>query len=452
MSDKTSGKIIFKRIFLIVIAIAIGIATIAFFVSKKQPPQKVEVAEIQRSVQVIVAKKLPLFIEATGFGTAMPAKSFSAISNVKGHVIYRRDDLESGAIIAKGTLLLEIDSKFYQLALQEADAEIASVDAEIAQLKQEAINSKALLDLEQQRLELAETDLERTKKLVASGSISKAALDTQLRATLLQRKAVQTLANQQNIIPIQQARLDAQKQRVLSKQAQVESDLLDTKIYAPFDIRISEVKVEEYQYINPGQILFSGDDIKFSEIILQVPMHSLRRLLSELPKGEGGMDVSLLDAYVQLVGESQKWDAKVIRIANGIDPATRTIQVVLSVEQPKDSLSFLENPPLPKGMYVEGVLKLVAKEKQLLVPQNAVHQGWLYLVDENNRLERREVEIDFQQNGMAVISSGIEEGEIIIIDDIVPAISGTLLDAKNNEQVEQSLKAKAMGDVKGETL
>ena len=446
MSDKTSGKIIFKRIFLIVIAIAIGIATIAFFVSKKQPPQKVEAAEIQRSVQVITAKKLPLVIEATGFGTAMPAKSFSAISNVKGHVIYRRDDLESGAIIPKGTLLLEIDSKFYQLALQEADAEIASVDAEIAQLKQEAKNSKALLDLEQQRLELAETDLERTRKLVASGSISKAALDTQLRATLLQRKAVQTLANQQNIIPIQQARLDAQKQRVLSKRAQVKSDLLDTKIYAPFDIRISDVKVEEYQYINPGQLLFSGDDTKFSEIILQVPMHSLRRLLGELPKEN--MDISLLNAYVQLVGESQKWDAKVIRIANGIDPATRTIQVVLLVEQPQDNSNFLENPPLPKGMYVEGVLKFLAKEKQLLVPQNALHEGWLYLVDDNNRLERREVKTDFLQNGMAVISSGIEEGEIIIIDDIVPAISGTLLDAKNNTQIEQSLEAKA----KGETL
>ena len=447
MSEKTSGKIIFKRIFLIVIAIAIGIATIAFFVSKKQPPQRLEMAEIKRSVQVIEAKKLPLIVVATGFGTAMPATSFSAISNVKGHVIYRHDDLESGAIIPKGSLLIEIDSKFYQLALQEADAEIASVDAEIAQLKQEAINSMALLDLEQQRLELAENDLVRTQKLFESGSIAKAALDTQLRATLLQRKAVQTLANQQNIIPIQQARLDAQKQRVLSKRAQVESDLADTKIYAPFDLRISEVKVEEFQYINPGQLLFLADGTQFSEIVLQVPMKNLRRLLSELPEGENGIDISLREAYVQLVDKSQKWDAKVIRIANGIDPATRTIQVVLLVEQPQNNSNSVKNPPLPKAMYVEGVLKLLSNERQLLVPQSAVHEGWLYLADENNRLERREVKVDFFQDGMAIISSGISEGEIIILDDIMPAISGTLLDIKNNAQVEQSLKAKASGEI-----
>ena len=59
---------------------------------------------------------------------------------------------------------------------------------------------------------------------------------------------------------------------------------------------------------------------------------------------------------MQFVDGSQVWDAEVIRIANGIDPATRTVRVVLGIDQPATIEDAFENPPLPKGMYVQGVL------------------------------------------------------------------------------------------------
>lgn len=147
---------------------------------------------------------------------------------------------------------------------------------------------------------------------------------------------------------------------------------------------------------------------------------------------------------MQLVGQDQTWDAEVIRIANGIDQATRTVRVVLGVKQPESFDDMLDNPPLPKGMYVEGVLRL-AGEHQMVLPQEAVHEGWVYLVDSDNRLERREVGVSFQQNGMAVISSGLEAGETVILDDIVPAITGTLLDPIHNIATEEALRANAAG-------
>jgi multidrug efflux pump subunit AcrA (membrane-fusion protein) len=444
MTTKTPAKTKLSRILIIVVSLAIGIATVANFVKNKQPPERIPYVEAERAVRVIETAMLPLTIEASGFGSAMPDQTWSAISNVKGDVIFRHDDLESGALLSEGTLMLEIDPSFYNLALTEADAEIASVDAEVAQLNQEAANAALLLDLENERLALAEADLERTRTLVASGAVPQASLDTQLRATLQQRQAVQTLENQASIIPIQLSRLEAQKERTLTKRAQVESDLADTKFYAPFDLRVSDVKVELYQYINPGQVLFSGDSTDTSEVVLQVPMQSLRRVLSELPSDDD-LDIAKLDAYVQLVGEDQTWDAEVIRIANGIDPATRTVRVVLSIQQPDSMADPIENPPLPKGMYVEGILHFTASEPRMIVPQETIHEGWVYIVDADSRLERREIEVDYQQDGMAIILSGLEVGETVVLDDIVPAITGILLDPKRDLATEQALKTTAAG-------
>jgi len=445
MTAKTSKKTIFLRVLILVISIVVGIAIVANFVARKQPPERIQAAETQRPVQVIKTALMPYVIKATGFGTASPQRTWSAISNVKGRVIFRHAELESGAVLAKDTLLMEIDDNIYQLALTEIEAEIASLDAEVAQLNQEGENISALFELEEQRLSLAEADLERTSKLVDSGSISKAGLDAQLKATLQQRQAVQSLLNQLNIIPIKLTKLDAQKERLLTKREQVMRDIEDTKIYAPFDIRISEVKAQKYQYINPSQLLFSGDGIKASEVVLQMPMQSLHNVLSQLPTGADNLNLSDVKANVQLVGESQNWDAKVMRIANGIDPATRTIRVVLSVEQPKDWSNPNQNPPLFKGMYVLGSLSIKANQPSIIIPQASVRENWVYLVDADNRLERREVEVEFYQDGLAFIQSGLEVGEVVILDDIVPAISGILLNPKRDLGVEEKLINSAMG-------
>ncbi len=433
---------------MIVLALVIGVATVATFVSKKQPPERVEAVETARGVRVIEIASVPFRVEASGFGSAIPDKTWSAVSNVKGHVIYRHNDLESGALLPMGSLLLEIDPGFYELALAEANAEIASVDAEVAQLNQEAINTESLLELERQRLVLAEADLERTRGLVASNTLAQARLDTQLRSTLQQRQAVQALVNQQNIIPIQLDRLDAQKERALSKRAQVEADLSDTKIFAPFDMRVSEVNIEMYQYINPGQILFAGDGVEAAEVVLNVPMPSLRRLMEELPPSTEGLNISAFSAHVQLVDDNQTWDAEVVRIANGIDPTTRTVRVVLSIPQPEGQPDPSNNPLLPKGLYVEGILSIPSAEPQLAIPQSAIHEGWVYLVDADSRLTRVEIEVAYQQDGLAIVTSGLEPGDVLILDDIVPAITGTLLEPLRDTDTEEAIKSTGAGELK----
>ncbi len=445
MAGKTPVTTILGRIFILLLALAIGVAIVVTFVSRKQPPARITQAEQARPVRVLTARPLPLTLTAQGFGSARPAESWSAVSSVKGPIVYLHPDLESGALMPAGTLLVQIDPASYKLALAEAEADLAGVKAQIAQLQQEAANAKILLKIEQQRLELAEADLARTQNLVDSGAAAQSALDTQLRATLAQRKVVQSLLNQQALVPIQLRQLQAQQDRVTTKRATAERNLADTEITAPFDLRISDVKVTAHQNINPGQLLFSGDATEAAEVVLQVPMPALRRLVSALPDSGGGTDVSGLKARVALPDGTQVWPADVSHIANGLDPATRTVPVVLRVQQPGAEANPLDNPPLPKGMYVEGRLTAPAPAPRLVLPRAALHEGWLYLVGPEDRLQRRQVSVAFEQDGLVVIDEGLEEGAQVILDDIVPAIEGMALSPAQDAQAAADLATRAAG-------
>ncbi len=445
VAAKISKKTIFLRILIILIALFIGIGLIINFVSNKQPPKRFDISEIANPVEFINPVKTPFLVKSYGFGTAIPAKSWKAISSVKGNIIYLHNELESGAIIEKGSLLVEIDNTPYRLAVSEIRSELANISSQIAQLKQESKNIDELLSLESERLELAEIDLERTKKLVESGSIAQSKYDNQLRLTLQQRKAVQSLINQKNILPLKLEQLNSQSERAKIRLELAERNVNETKFFAPFDLMISEVKVENFQFINLGQLLVSGDGIDAAEVVLQMPMISLKRILANSTTNGDDFDFSTIKSKVQLVDGSQSWNAEVVRIANGIDPATRTVGVVLKVIQPKENYKPINNPPLVKGMYVEGELAINTSEEKIIIPEYAIRENEIYLIDENNRLRRKKIEIDFVQDGLAIIKSGIELNDKIIISDISPAIAGILLKPSHNKELEDSLRQQALG-------
>ena len=81
------------------------------------------------------------------------------------------------------------------------------------------------------------------------------------------------------------------------------------------------------------------------------------------------------------------------------------------------------------------------------MPAAAVHQGRVYLVNADNRLERRPVQVAWSQRDLAVIASGLNPGEQVIIDQLVPAVDGMPLEPMPDQLAAQKLRAQAVGEV-----
>lgn len=445
-----------KNALIIGLSVLAGIAFVVIMANLKPGPAESNAPSPARSVRVMPITPMPLQVEVSGYGNVRAARRWQAVARVGGRIIQRHPDLESGNIIDEGTELLRIDPTRYELAVASAEADRAAARSDSRELEQKAANTRMLLELEQERLTLAEKELERVRRLAKRDAVSATRVDEQERATLQQRHAVQSLENKLALIPSQRDRLKARTARAESALEQAQQDLADTRFIAPFDLRIHETTVETQEEVRSGQTLLRADGIARAEAVIQLPVAQLRRLLRQLPNTPAGtadssvadlhqrIDLSRIRATLSLAGDPDvTWDASVTRVASGLDPGTRTVQVVLSVDEPYRNASPPEQPPLVRGMYVQGNLSLPTPDDVIVVPAAAIHENTAYLADDDDNLERRNVSVSWTQGGLAVIQKGLNPGERLVLDDLVPAIEGTRLRPSRDGEALKTIQSQA---------
>lgn len=448
----------FRPALAILLPLTLGIAVVVLAVSLRTDPARDTTREDTYGVLVIEAPSLPWRPRATGFGEARPARTWRAVAEVPGRVEARHAELETGAILPAGTPLFQIDRTDYELAMREAEASIAARQAQIEELEARRGNLERSLEIERRRLAVAERELERQQRLLEQNSVSQAELDRQEREYLQQRQAVQELENSLARIPAERRRLEAELDRDRARRQQAERDLARTRIIAPLDLRVSAVQAEQGQYVGAGEILMAGDDVGASEVEAGVPVQQFRGILRPVERADDAPAAQLdellaamnLSAEIRLRGSGTsepvaRWPARVDRISDAIDPRTRTVGVVAVVDRPYAKARPPEQPPLVKGMYVEVRFCAPPRPEAVVLPRTALHEGRVYVVDGDDRLQIRTPGIRFRHGGFVVVDDGIAAGERVVVSDPVPAIGGMKLDPRTDAAAREALIEEARG-------
>lgn len=429
-----------KRVLRILPPVAVGLAVAAWLISGAEPPERVTQEVRSVTARTLIVEPEPLRPVLRGFGTVRPARSWQAVAEIAGAVTFRHPDLETGRMIPAGTRVLEIDPTRYRIALRQAEADLAALEAEREQITLEAGNTRRILEIEQTRLDLAEDELDRVGALVDRGAASESRRDDQERTTLQLRRGVQELRNTLDLLPVRTARLEAQVARAEAGLAAARRDLEKTRIETPFDLRVGQVHVERHQFVPAGAPLVTADGIDRAEVTAHLPFDGFPRLMGAAAEGveltASALEsvLSRIDAELRLVSDpGQVWPGRVIRVENALDPQARSVPVVVAVDDPYADARPPMRLPLVPNMYVEAVLTGPAGAPVISLPASAVHEGdTVYLRDAEGRLALREVEIGWRQGGIAVIATGLAAGDEVILDDIVPALPGlpvTVVDA-----------------------
>ena len=375
------------------------------------------------------------------YGSAQPARVWTAVAQLAGRVVYAHPRLRNGGLIPADTELVRIDPVDYELNLAQARAELAELGVQES-------NTNASLVIEERSVILAERERKRLARLGIQGTVSQSDSDSAERLELTSRATLQGLRNTLALLPTQRKVLQA-------RLTQAERDLQHTSIHAPFNLRVAGLAIEAEQYVGKGQSLFQGDSVDEVEVVAQVNMAALRtlfigfhgiapgitQLAAELP------DITGLRALVRLDmgGHIAEWEARFVRFSDQVDAKTRTLGVVVAVDRPVEKIVPGDRPLLSKGMLVQVLLRGRPQADRVIVPRGAVRAGRVYLADVNDRLQLRDVELLYNFGELSVVANGVQPGERLVVSDLAPAVSGMLLNPVADDRALQALLT-ASGD------
>ncbi len=413
-----------------------GLGTLTLIVLAMRPsPIKVDTQKLDRK---------DFFVTVDAEGKTRVKSRYVVSAPVEGRL--GRIKLDEGDRVVKGMPIAQIDPLPQDTKVREArhrlqELEAQKIGVETLRPKREAI-AKARADISSAEAELQEAsanvlraeaalnqatrDRERLETLLAQGVISTQELEmAQLLETTRSReleavkrtldgKKAQLVATKQELKVIEAERkdpdymlsvYDAQINRVRSELAKLADDAARTTIYAPVNGDVLRVLEESEKYIKEGTPIVELGDRQNIELVIDV-------LSRDAVKIQPGDRIS-----IEHWGGEQELTARV----KYIEPAAFTEVSALGVEEQRvNVIAEIINPPatLGDGYRVDTKIVIWEEENVLVIPVSAkfaCEEAWCTFVVEGNKAIKRKIAIKKRNNFEAVVESGLQPGETVIL-------------------------------------
>jgi RND family efflux transporter MFP subunit len=327
-----------------------------------------------------LVKNVTEYLEFTG--TAKAIEEIDIRARVEGFL--ESVHFEDGAYVKKGQLLFIIDPKEYKAAVE---------------------NARGRLGRHQAQLERAEREYQRNLSLFK-----------------------QSAASEANVVKWK-SEMEESRAAVISAVAALEKARLDLDyctIRAPIDGRISR------KLVDVGNLVGAGEKTLLTTIREGSPIYAYfsineRDLLRVMKKArQEGIPADNPDKIVLELGLANETGfphkGHLDYADSTVDPKTGTMELRGVFPNP--------GPPyfiLP-GLFVRLRLPVAERENALLVTERALglDQGGRYLlvIDNENKVEQRYVEIGALEDGMRVIEDGLKPDDRVVVKGIQRAIPG----------------------------
>jgi RND family efflux transporter MFP subunit len=257
---------------------------------------------------------------------------------------------------------------------------------------------------------LAENEYLRLKKLIQRKVIAQSQLDKSEQAYLASLERLQTLENQISLIGPQKEQLVAARDMTEVMYEQAKLDLERSGIDAAFDGWVLEKAIEVGQHVNVGQQLGSIYRSGKLDIEVRIPAKDFKWF----PAGLGQDTAVAADVLYENAGQNYTWSGHVARVMAMMDERTRTLPMVIEVDDPAIDEQKKNYFRLRPGMFVTIKIKGKAIEQAFVVPRYVVYPGDVVYTVKDNHLKIKEVNILRSYKESVIINRGLSEGDLII--------------------------------------
>jgi len=313
------------------------------------------------------ARTTDLGVRLVALGTVTPVSTVTVRTRVDGQL--QKVYFTEGQVVEAGAPLADVDPRPFAVQKQQAEAQLARDQAQLAN---------------------ARLDLERFRTLLAQDSVAKQQVDTQ-EALVQQAEAT--------------VKLD---------QAQIDNAALQLEyahITAPIAGRVG------LRLVDAGNMIHTSDagglavitQLRPITVLFSIPQDALPKVLARFKSGEE-MAVEAFDRD----GHTRLATGRLVTVDNQIDPTTGTVK--LRAEFPNTDETLFPN------QFVN--VQLVAEQIRgaTVVANAAVQRGtvgtFVYVVNGGKTANVRKIETGPVEHGQTVVTSGLHAGEVVVVDGV----------------------------------
>jgi RND family efflux transporter MFP subunit len=328
-------------------------------------------------------------------GTVKPQREVALKPRVSGEIIKVGDKLIPGGRFNKGEELLAIDPIDYQLVVRQLASEVARVE------------SDTQVELGRQRVALKEYEL-------LGESVS------EVEKTLMLREP--QLENNRALLEGTRARLE-----------QAQLDLKRTSVRSPFNAVVMSREVNLGTRVSPSTTLATlvGSDSYWVEA--PIPASQLQWISISQEDNDSDSPVRIYDSVAW--GPNRSRSGQLVGLTAMVEENGRMAKLLAEIPDPLSlQPTSSEQPKLLLGSYVRVEIEGKLLSKAAAIERDLIHNGdQLWIMDEEDRLDIRTVEIAFRGRGQVLVTGGVNHGERLITTNLPSPVQGMTLRLKEAE-------------------
>jgi len=361
----------------------------------KTPTDTAETAAADVSVGVVKVGRRSLARTMTISSELVPFQEIEVYAKESGYV--KDLNVDYGTRVQANQILATLEIPELQSQLKQDDEAIKAASDQISYAQNEVTRVEAQHKVQQLQADRISAVAKTRPGMVAQQEVD----DWEAKADA---SAAQFEAAQSN--------LQSARSLLAAAQAKREHDqvLFDyTKITAPFAGIVTQ------RYANLGTLLQAGTNSSTQAMPL-VRLSEEDKFRLVIPVPESYVHFIHIGDPVGVVVPSMNnrtFPGTVTRFSIDVAEDTRTMHTEVDVVNPQHVL-------LP-GLYAQATITLERKDNVVSVPLQALtqanNQATVYVVDADNKIDVRHVDLGIQTATDAEIASGLQEGEMVVVSD-----------------------------------
>jgi membrane fusion protein, multidrug efflux system len=363
--EKPSRRSWLRRVFWVLLVLAIIAAAVWYYPRPESQPKTGGRNQGPAPVAVATVQKGDMPVTLTGLGTVTPLATVTVKTQINGYLTAVA--FQEGQMVKKGDFLAQIDPRPYQVALEQAEGQLAK---------------------DQALLKNAQLDLQRYNTLVAQNSIAKQTRDTQ----------VSLVAQDQAAIKTDQAQVDAQK-----------LNLVYAHIVSPVTGRVGLRQVDAGNYVqtsDPNGIVVVTQ-LQPISVIFTLPEDNLPAVMKQVHAG-----TTLSVTAYERTGTTELGKGRLETVDNQIDTTTGTVKLRAIFDN--------EQQILFPNQFVNIQLLVDTLHDSDIVPRAAIQHGapgaFVYVVKPDQTVAVQKVKVGPADGQNIAVLDGLQPGEKVVVD------------------------------------